>query len=118
MIGSTRVDRPDPMQRRNTQQVRFSNFDLAAEALNGSMTAASPLHGGPFLLEAVGIALGDSSVQVGRNSPLLAQGALPADTIWAAFPVSQTGPVLMNGRAAGRHTVALYGAGCLHEVAS
>src|SRR3954447_15150401 len=106
------------MQSRNTQQVRFSDFDLAAEALNGPMTAASPLRGGPFLLEAVGIRLGDSSGRVGRTSPLLAHGALAADTIWAAFPVSQTGPVLINGRAAGPHTVALFGAGSLHEVVS
>ena len=106
------------MRNWTTRRVRYTDFDAAADALNGSLTAASPLRGGPFLLEAVSIGLDDVVVQVGRNSPLLVQGALPADAIWAAFPVSRTGPVLINGRAAGPHAVALYGAGALHDAAS
>ena len=106
------------MQTRGTHRVRYSDFDAVPAMLDIRITAASPLHDGPFLLEAVGIGLGDLTLRVGRNSPLLVQGALPAELVWAVLPLSSDRPVLLNGRSAGPHAMAIYGAGALHEGAN
>jgi hypothetical protein len=88
MIDATGADRPERMQNGSTQRTRYSNFDAATEARDGKLTV-SPLRGGPFLLEAVTLGLGNIAVRIGRHSPLLAHGALAANTVWAAFPISR-----------------------------
>ena len=114
-----RVDGPERMLTGGARRVRHSDFDaISAAVASGGFTAASPLRSGPFLLEAAGVGLGDGAVLAGRNSPLLVQGALPADTVWAVLPLGRDGPVLINGRAAGPNTVAVFGPGALHEAAN
>jgi hypothetical protein len=111
-------DRPQQMQIRGTHKLRYSDFDAISAMPDIHITAGSPLRNGPFLLEAAGIGLGDITLRVGRNSPLLVQGALPADLVWAVLPLSPDRPVLLNGRSTGPHTMALYGAGALHDGAN
>src|SRR3712207_227967 len=101
------------MQIRVIHKVSYSDFDAIPATLNDALTMASPLRGGPFLLEATGIVLGDATLWAGRNSPLLVQGALPADIVWAVLPLSPDRPILINGCSAGPNTAAIYGAGAL-----
>ena len=107
------------MQTRGTQQSPLLRLRRGSRRCSTSgLPQRVPLHDGPFLLEAVGIGLGDLTLRVGRNSPLLVQGALPADLVWAVLPLSSDRPVLLNGRSAGPHAMAIYGAGALHEGAN
>ena len=114
-----RVAGPERMLTWGARRVRYSGFDaISAVVASAGFMAASPLRSGPFLLEPAGVGFGDGAVLAGRNSPLLVQGALPADTVWAVLPLGPDGPVLINGRAAGPNTVAVFGPGALHEAAN
>ena len=118
-VDGVRAAGPERMLTAGARRVWCSDFDaMSAAVASGGFTAASPLRGGPFLLEAAGVGLGDGAVLAGRNSPLLVQGALPADTVWAVLPLGPDGPVLINGCAAGPNTVAVFGPGALHEAAN
>jgi hypothetical protein len=85
---------------------------------HGRCTAALPRRVRPVWLESTSIGFGGAGLLVGRNSPLLVHGALPADMVWAVLPLNLDRPVLTNGRSAGPHMLALYGAGALHEGAN
>ena len=119
LIDRVRPEGSERMLTRGARRVRYSDFNaISAAVASGGFTAVSPLRSGPFLLEAAGVGLGDGAVLAGRNSPLLVQGALPADTVWAVLPLGPDGPVLINGRAAGPNTLAVFGPGALHEAAN
>src|SRR4051812_35790619 len=104
-------NRPQRMQTKGTHTLHCSDLDAVPAMLDSRITAVSPLRNGPVLLEAIGIGLGDVTLRIGRNSPLLIQGTLPADLVWVVLPLSPDRPVLRNGRSAGPDTVAVYGAG-------
>src|SRR4051794_17162647 len=93
------------------RSVRFSDFDALSDVLARGATVASPLRNGPFSLEVASIDVGDVTLQAGRPTPLLVQGALPDHTAWIVFPLGGHGELLLNGRPSVPNAVAVYGAG-------
>ena len=53
------------------RSIQISDFDVLSGALPSALTMASPLRGGPVSLEVTGIDLGDVTLRIGRNTPLL-----------------------------------------------
>jgi methylphosphotriester-DNA--protein-cysteine methyltransferase len=95
--------------------VRYTNVDCMPQSIAGSPAAAIPVRGGPFLLEATGIGLGDLDVLVGRHTPLLLHGMVPMDRVWAVFPIT---PFRINGRCAAPPMLAMLGAGAVLDCAN
>jgi AraC-like DNA-binding protein len=106
------------MQILGTHRVRLSDVEELAAHPGVGLAAASPLRPGPFSVEAVGLGLGDVSVQAGRTSPVLVQGTFPPGAAWLVLPLRHDGALLLNGRAAGPNSLAVYAEGAALEGAS
>jgi hypothetical protein len=73
--------------------------DLSRDALWGQ-TRATPLRPYPFSVRVTDVDLGDIVLQIGRCTPLVAIGTLPAGAACVLLPLCTTGSALLGGRTA------------------
>ncbi|MBV1798926.1 helix-turn-helix domain-containing protein [Siccirubricoccus sp. G192] len=95
----------------SVRHARFDDFEAFAASVPGASLAATPLRPGPFFSATTELRLGDVVLQVGRNTPLMALGAVDPGTLWVVLPLGAAGTLRLDGREVGPGDVALHGPG-------
>jgi AraC-like DNA-binding protein len=101
--------------------VRIAAFaeamDVARDSLWGTIRA-TPLRPYPFSMRVADVDLGDIVLRIGRSTPLIALGTLPAGAASILMPLRTNCDLLLSGRTAELHGVAVHGAGAEYEIAA
>jgi AraC-like DNA-binding protein len=95
------------------RRLRLDRFDHFAALLQQRDAVVSTLGAGDFSFDATTVSLGQVSVVTGRNSPLLVQASVPADTIWVLLPFGGS-ELRLNGCEWRPGLVTVHRAGAMH----
>jgi AraC family ethanolamine operon transcriptional activator len=95
------------------RRLRLDRFEQFAALLRQHDAVVSTLGAGDFSFEGTSVSLGRVSVVTGRNSPLLVQASVPADTVWVLFPFRGS-QLRLNGCEWRPGLITVHGAGATH----